>query len=84
MYRAAALADLTGNLMPFVGLDIEFSLYTLEWPGLAIGESTGVCICRCCVGTSGWSGRRSSCGDGVALDNGLLLCIEERDPEGVV
>ena len=41
---------------------MEFSLKTLECPGLAIGVSTGVCVeCK---------------GEGVDLDNGLLLCID--------
>lgn len=46
-YRAAALAERTGNGAVRRLSDMEFSLYTLECPGLAFGESVGVWIWRC-------------------------------------
>lgn len=48
MYRAAALAERAGNGDDREGIDI--SLYTLEWPGLPIGDSDGVVICLCFKG----------------------------------
>jgi hypothetical protein len=76
IYRAAALAERIGNGAVRRPGDIEFSLYTLECPGLAFGDSEGVLSWRC------FEGGTPSCGtirwlvwggDGVDLDNGLLL-----------
>jgi len=76
MYRAAALAERTGKGAVLNVDDIEFSLYTLECPGLPFGLSEGVCSCRCFAGDTPSAGtiRRSLCGgDGVERDKGLLL-----------
>jgi hypothetical protein len=50
MYRAAALCERTGNGAVLNGDDMEFSLYTLECPGLPFGLSEGVFNCRCIAG----------------------------------
>ena len=87
LYRAAALADRTGNGVVLEVDGIEFSLYTLACPGLPFGVSAGVCNCLCFAGdTPSPETILPSCcdGDGVELDSGLLLLIEDIEPEGVM
>lgn len=52
--RAAALAERTGNGIgngaTRCGVNAEFSLFTLACPGLAAGDSAGVCNCVCFEG----------------------------------
>lgn len=76
-YRAAALAERI-KFGEVNWLDaIEFSLNTLEWPGLP-GVS-GRCIFRLDGGSPSCNGisRPLVGGEGVDLDKGLLLWIEE-------
>lgn len=88
-YRAAALADRTGNGIgngaTRWGESTEFSLPTLACLGLAAGDSAGVCSCLCFEGGIPSAATTvSSWGDGVDRDKGLLLCIDDNGPEGVV
>lgn len=64
---------------------MESSLPTLACLGLAAGDSEGVCNCLCFEGgTPSAVTTVSSWGDGVDRDRGLLLCIDDKDPDGVV
>jgi hypothetical protein len=65
---------------------IEFSLRTLLWLGVLAGEMSWF-VCRCFAGGTPKPAtirRSASGGEGVALDSGLLLCIEDIDEEGVM
>jgi hypothetical protein len=65
---------------------IEFSLKILMWPGLPRGEIDMLFTWRCFAGgiPKPATIRRSASGEGVDLESGLLLCIEDIDDEGVM
>jgi hypothetical protein len=65
--------------------EIEFSLNTLECPGVPGDEE--LLSWRCLAGgTPNWGSMRCSAsgGEGVDLDCELLLCIEDIEEEGVI
>jgi len=65
---------------------MEFSLKTLECPGL-VGAGLEVLSWRCRAGgmpSCGTIRRSADGGEGVDLDKGLLLCIEDIEDEGVM
>jgi hypothetical protein len=80
----------TGVRTVFKGLckdeGIEFSLKTLMWPELPIGETDMFFTWRCFAGGTPRPAtiRRSASGEGLDLESGLLLCIEDIDDEGVI
>lgn len=66
---------------------IEFSLKTLMWHGLPIGETDMLFTWRCFAGGTpnpATMRRSATGGEGVDLESGLLLCIEDIDEDGVM